>query len=362
MTLVTVWATHDRWGMSQPVARVVAGVLFVVGALAFVRVLADVPGGAAVPRPAACVLGVVTGLAIVLVSPAGLGEVPLFMAASRLPHSFSGRTAHGMIVATTIATGAAVAYASHSLAGLIAGVGVPFLAQRAVDRQELVEQRDRAEAMVVEVEAGRDAEAQAAALRERAHIAREMHDVLAHSLAGLSLQLQAARAIAQQTATDPRLEAALESAAALARDGLAEARSAVGTLAAPAQRGVGDLGDLVATHPPRARLTASGEPAALSAEAGHAVYRAVQESLTNAARYAPGSPVEVTLAWTPGGLQVEVLDRGAAPGHAPLTGQGGGLGLPGMRERIEAVGGRTEAAPSGPGWRVRIMVPTGGAA
>jgi signal transduction histidine kinase len=106
----------------------------------------------------------------------------------------------------------------------------------------------------------------------------------------------------------------------------------------------------------------------VTAEAGHAVYRAVQESLTNAARYAPGAAVRVRMQWGPDLLRVEVEDDGAAPGHQPLVGQGGGLGLAGMRERLAAVGGSVEAGPRGPqgppgppGWRVVVGVPAGAA-
>jgi signal transduction histidine kinase len=355
MGVATVWTTKAEWGLDRTGARILAGVIWTVAALAV--------QGSLERRPehirAWCVPpATVAGLASVLLTPSGIGEVPIFLAASRIPFAFPMRTARWFIALTTLATAVCVGYAAHSIAGALAGVGVPFLAQRSVDRRALIEQRDRAEAMVVEVEAGRDAEAQAAALRERAHIAREMHDVLAHSLAGLSLQLQATRALAQKSGGDPRLLTAIDQAADLARDGLAEARVAVGTLQAPALRGVGDLEELLRTHPGRIAYAADGAPAALGAEAGHAVYRAVQESLTNAARYAPGSVVRVRLAWSPGRLSVAIADDGAAPGHAPLTGQGTGLGLTGMRERLAAVGGEVTAGPAGSGWQVRLTVPT----
>lgn len=375
MDAVHVWSTrHGAWGLDRTATRILAGALFAVAAAA-VRATGDGGEGRADRdradrsdrllrrggpiRPYAVSVALTAGLLSVLVAPSGIGEVPLFLAAARIPFAFPERAARWVVGVATVATAVVIGYASHSFAGAAAGVGVPFLAERTVDRRALVEQRDRARAMVVEVEAGRQAEAQAVALRERAHIAREMHDVLAHSLAGLSLQLQAARALAQ--AGDDRALEAIDRAAELARDGLAEARSAVGTLAAPALRGVGDLPDLVEVHPGEIAFTVAGAPQAVSAEAGHAVYRAVQESLTNAARYAPGSVVRIEVRWQAATLDVAIEDDGAAPGHQPLLGEGGGLGLSGMRERLRAVGGTVEAGPTGPtghGWRVALSVPT----
>jgi signal transduction histidine kinase len=86
---------------------------------------------------------------------------------------------------------------------------------------------------------------------------------------------------------------------------------------------------------------------------GHALYRAVQESLTNAARYAPGSPVSVELAWEGPGPVITVTDDGPAPGHRAEP-SGGGYGLPGMRERLAAAGAQQSAGPFGKGWRVQL--------
>lgn len=364
MGVAALWPAQARWGLDRTGVRVLAGVVWVVAAIAVhVAMNSALVRGhwSQTVRAWNVVLAMVAGLLSVLITPSGLGEVPVYVAAVQIPFVFQQRTARWVTVGGTVAASLTVGYASHSVAGLMAGIGVPFLAQRSVDRKALIEQRDRAEAMVVEVEAGRQAEAQAAALRERAHIAREMHDVLAHSLAGLSLQLQAARALAHQAQRpggDTRLLDAIDHAADLARDGLEEARTAVGTLQTPALHGVDDLAELLRSHPGDIDLTVTGAPGALAPEAGHAVYRAVQESLTNAARYAPGSPVQVCLDWSVARLTVRVIDRGVAPGHTPLVGQGTGLGLAGMRERLRAVGGSVQAGPSGAGWQVAVSVPT----
>jgi signal transduction histidine kinase len=312
-------------------------------------------------RAAATLVAIAAGLAVMLLAPNGLGEIPVLVAVTAVPNAFPPRVASALLIAVTALFGLAVWWISDSFAGLLAGLAVPFLAQRAVQRRELVRERDRARALLAEVEIGRDAEAQAAALRERGRIAREMHDVLAHSLAGLSLQLQATRAVAAREGVSADVLGPLDRAADLARDGLAEARAAVGTLRDPVGLGVNDLAALVDRHPGDAHLHATGTPAPVSPEAGHAAYRAVQEGLTNAARYAPGSPVTVSLCWTARSLVVRIEDTGPGPGHEVVPGQGSGLGLAGMHERLAAVGGTVQAGPRpGGGWSVELQIPVVG--
>lgn len=354
MGVGTVWSVHrTQWGLDLTGTRVLAACLFVVAALAVHAVGERFSYG---PPATGVLIATLAGLLTILVAPSGLGEVPVYVVASRIPYAFPGRSARWVVVIDTVATSAVIGYVSHSIAGCLAGIGIPFLAQRALDRRALIEQRDRAQALLAEVQAGREAETQAAALRERGRIAREMHDVLAHSLAGLSLQLQAARLVAQKEGAGPAVLEPLDRAAALARDGLAEARSAVGTLNDPTLRGVSEIPGLVHGHA-GASLTVSGAERPLSPSAAHAIYRAIQESLTNAARYAPGSSVRVTLAWETTALNVVVEDDGPAAGHRPLTGQGSGMGLSGMQERLAAVGGSAQAGSFGAGWRVQLAVP-----
>jgi signal transduction histidine kinase len=264
------------------------------------------------------------------------------------------------VVAVAFAVG--IALISHSAVGVLAGLGIPILAQRRLDQEQLQSERDRALALLAELEAARDAQTQAAALAERGRIAREMHDVLAHSLSGLSLQLQATRAVAQREGVGPAVMEPLERAAELARSGVEEARAVVGALRGRAgdgtTRGLEDLQTLVERFPGAATLEASGQPRSVDVAVGHAVYRAVQESLTNAARYAPGSPVRVSVRWKPEQLQAIVEDDG--PGDRPVvSGQGSGEGLRGMRERVAAIGGELSAGPRRDGWRTEVVVPLG---
>ena len=307
-------------------------------------------------RQTATVTGILGGLGGTLLAPSGIAIAVTFITASRLPIVFGERAVRVLGGLTTASVATVIAVVSHSWVGALAGVGIPLVIQRANEHEALIAERDRAQALLAEVEAGRDAEQRAAALRERGKIARELHDVLAHTLAGLSVQLQAVRAVAAREQVPPSVLEPLDTAAALAKNGLDEARAAVGVLRDPVGLGIDELPALVARHPGRPVLTVSGE-GAVSPDAGHAVYRAVQESLTNAARYAPGATVSVELDWTRAQLITTVSDTGLPSGRRAVTDQGTGLGLAGMGERLAEVGGTVTAGPAGPGWRVVIMVP-----
>jgi signal transduction histidine kinase len=310
-------------------------------------------------RRAVLLTTTIGGLVACLAAPSGLAEIAVAIVASRAPDSFEGRALRWFVVLDTILFAATVGYISRSFAGILAGAAIPLVVQRASEHRDLIRERDRAQALLAEVQAGREAETQAAALRERGRIAREMHDVLAHSLAGLSVQLQAVRAIAAREGAGDAVIDPLDRAAELAREGLGEARAAVGALRDPVGLGVADIPALVRRHPGHASLTTRGDPGRVGAEAGHAVYRAVQESLTNAARYAPGSPVVVSLRWSDEALSATVSDDGPAPERDPMVGAGTGLGLAGMAERLEQAGGSLRAGPRpGGGWQVELTVPT----
>jgi len=338
------------------VNRICTGVLMGVSVLA-VQLLDRVPMRT---RQVQLIVASGTGLAACYFAHDGLAEVSVFLAAARAPEALDGLALRWFVILDTIAVGVTVGVISDSIPAGLAGVGVPLLAQRAVEHRELIRERDRAQALLAEVQAGREAETQAAALRERGRIARDLHDVLAHSLAGLSVQLQAVRALATRSGAATELLPPLDKAASLARDGLAEARAAVSALRDPIGLGLAELPALIDRHPGAATLHTTGTPGAVDPEAGHAVYRAVQEALTNAARYAPGSPVAVSLEWRDRALDVSVTDDGPAPERGAVTGQGTGLGLAGMAERLAQVGGTVQAGPrpTGPGWQVTLTVPT----
>lgn len=225
-------------------------------------------------------------------------------------------------------------------------------------RRLRTEQR-RTQELLEEVVAGRDAVIRAAALDERAHLAREMHDVLAHTLSALSIQLEGARMLAEQRAADPAVAEAVERASRLARQGLGEARRAVGSLRGEALPGPDLLPQLAQefeldTGVP-CRLTIAGETTGLSPDARLALYRIAQESLSNVRKHAAASQVTIALRSDPDGVELTVENDGERRDD-PLA--GGGFGVNGMRERAALLHGRLEAGPTAGGYRVQAWIPT----
>jgi signal transduction histidine kinase len=199
---------------------------------------------------------------------------------------------------------------------------------------------------------------ESAKIEERARLAREIHDVLAHTLSALAVQLESARLLLEQRPGDPAAVLAVDRAHRLAHDGLVEARRAVGTLRGGALPGPDALPALAAdfegdTGVP-CRILVEGDPALLSSEAGLAVYRTAQEALTNVRRHARATSVTVRLRWRADGAELTVEDEGDPKEWTVKS----GYGLLGIRERAELLGGRLDAGPVEHGFRVRLWVPT----
>jgi len=210
----------------------------------------------------------------------------------------------------------------------------------------------------------------AAALRERAlreerlRIARELHDVVAHSIATINVQAGVAAHVIERRPDDAKQ--ALLAIRQASGQALRELRSILGLLRrgdeADAPRrpepGLSQLDALVAATRGAGldvRVEVSGAPRSLPALADLTAYRIVQESLTNVLRHAAARQATVTLAWEPEQLGIEVVDDGRG---GPGAGEGGGHGIEGMRERALAVGGRLDAGPvAGGGFRVSGRLP-----
>ena len=158
------------------------------------------------------------------------------------------------------------------------------------------------------------------------------------------------------------MRAAIDRAGELVRDGLANARQAVGALRGEELPGVGQLESLVAAFENDTngdvRLAIEGSPRPLAADASLALYRGAQEALTNISRYAPGAGTSVVLRYESGRTVLTVENVLAARAAEGLAGVGGGKGLAGLRERAGRVGGTLEAGPTGTGWRVQLEIPT----
>lgn len=217
----------------------------------------------------------------------------------------------------------------------------------------------KTEALLKEVLAGREAQVRAAKLDERAHVAREMHDVLAHTLSALSIQLEGARMLVEQRPTDPAALQAVERSSTLAKEGLNEARRAVGSLRGDEAPDLEDLPRLVEDFERdtgvQSRFRVEGSGSDLAPEVRLALYRVVQEGLTNVRKHAEAHRVDVLLRYGPESAEVVIEDEGAAK---PSLVEGGGYGLRGMRERAALIGGELEAGPTPTGFRVRLCVPT----
>jgi signal transduction histidine kinase len=206
------------------------------------------------------------------------------------------------------------------------------------------------------------------AMEERAAIARELHDIVAHHLSVIAVQSETARLTSPKLSADAR--GRFEAIAATARDALTETRRLLGVLREDVggdadrspQPGLDRLTDLIDTARDAGstvRLVMQGKAAPLSAGTDLAAYRIVQEALTNARRHAPGSNVDVELTYTDEMLRLRVRDDGPGPGETMLAGHG----IVGMRDRATIAGGTfTCGAAEGGGFEVEAELPLDGEA
>jgi signal transduction histidine kinase len=224
-----------------------------------------------------------------------------------------------VVAVTGRSGGVAAGGAAAALAGILAGVG----------RRQSQEEHVRAAQLAV---------------------AREVHDVLAHTLSALAVQLEAADAVLE-SGDAGRARELVQRSRRLVTGGIEETGAAVRALREEPVELVRRLSELAAAAP--AELRVSGEPRPLPPKAGLALYRAAQEAITNARKHAPGAATRVALEFgaTDTVLRVD-NDATAAPAAA-----GGGFGLQGMRERVELAGGTLAVGATDGGWRVEARVP-----
>jgi signal transduction histidine kinase len=380
------WAARGQRIAAAPLAPAVAGAL--LGVLAVAGTLTRAAGTAAAPGP--------TGLALVLAALATTVPLGLLWARPALAapavtaaavvslaafHTLTVAGLAAQLVAlyrlgrhgsAVLAAAAAMPYLVVALAHPPDGVAETFLlllvALAPVAAWAGIARRARSEA--VEHSAARQVIAgsllEHTARGERARIARELHDVVAHHISMIAVQAESARL------TTPGMPAAgaqrLSAIGDTARSALTEMRRLLGVLREDAagggggrqpQPGLPQLAELLDAARDAsgagARLIVRGWLPGLDPGVELAAYRIVQEALTNARRHAPGAAVDVELRYTGGALAVRVRDNGPGP---PPGGPGGGHGLAGMRERAAAVGGelRTAEAPGG-GFLVAATLP-----
>jgi signal transduction histidine kinase len=209
----------------------------------------------------------------------------------------------------------------------------------------------------------RDVAAREAVVEERARIARELHDVIAHNVSMMVVQAGAERRALESTGGAGTHDV-LETIEHIGRDALTEMRRLVGMLRSDAadplapQPGLADLPTLVGQVSEAGlpvALSIEGEPRELPVGIELSAYRIVQEALTNALKHAGDAHASVRVGYGPESLELEIVDDGAGDGTAASS---GGHGLVGMQERVALYGGRLDAGrrPSG-GFAVRVLLP-----
>ncbi|WP_372671500.1 sensor histidine kinase [Amycolatopsis kentuckyensis] len=350
----------------------VLGTLFVAGTLVTARE----------PNPwiwtaygvsSACWLGFV-----VLASRRPKTAAALLAVASALPAALVGRAADssailmaviplGRLAAlTTVSVGAIVgtgllemvlAVTAHLVAGHSAGAALAdaavmlLLVLVGLNRRQYEVQAGQAEALLDQTRLAQAEHARAAALDERTRIAREIHDVLAHSLGALGVQLELAEALLTERSDVDGALRSVRRSRRLAADGLAEARNAVAALRRDVPPLAEALAAVAAEHAANHRVDvgfeAEGEPRPLPSAAVVALVGVAREALTNAGKHAPGEDVRMRLEYAPEEVRLEVRNP-----RSEFTRTSEGFGLAGMRERLALADGTLESGAEDGYWRV----------
>jgi signal transduction histidine kinase len=295
-----------------------------------------------------------------LVTTAFAALYTLYLLAQHMPRQSAGVLAVGSVAALIV-----VYLASGSLsdipwpAGIIAVLAAIGLgdARRVVETAEQAnaEARERTTETLSKLH---EVTREQAVLRERARIARELHDVVAHSVSMIAVQAETAPYT--MASLSPEAERGYAEIARTAREALVEMRRLLTVLRADGktepevtpQPRLDRLPDLIEQHRGaggRAEMSVQGAPRDLSATIELSAYRIVQEALTNARRHAPGAQVRVELTYLPDRLAVRVRNNGGASAPTKILDRNeavGGHGLVGMRERATILGGRFSAGPA----------------
>jgi signal transduction histidine kinase len=307
---------------------------------------------------------IVATACLVWLQPGGDAEPAMFVAVAFAGIRFAETPS---LVALALAAAAYVGPALHVDRGAarIVGTELGIVAFYLVARfgRSAAEAHEQTRRLLLELQATRDAEAEAAMLRERSRLARDMHDVLAHSLSGLMLQLEGARMLSTQPDARGELPPALDRAHHLARAGLEEARRAIAALRDEDLPGPDGLEQLATDFEEDSHVCTSlevtGAARELDSETSLTIYRVAQEALTNIRKHAAPDSVEVSLSYDPGGTRLTVHDHAhtRSPTELSTSGDGAGYGLTGMRERAELLGGSLSADRTPDGFRVELWIP-----
>ena len=373
---VTADVATSLHGESSLVIAVAAAALL-LAATAVGSMLFTGPAADAVALTRLAVVGL-AGATLWAVAPSSPAPAIIAIALAGLGLRLSGLP--GLIAGLTVFAGANVAVlvngqlslstvASQDLSPAFAFVIGVFARSAVISQQRSRAAQANAEDLLEQLRHSQHAEAEAAALSERARLAREVHDILAHALSGLVLALDTMELLGRQRSADPDTIAKMLEQVARARriagDGLADTRRAIAALRGEELPGPALLDRLVAETAAatgiQAGITVAGERRSLPPEIGLALYRTAQEALINTAKYAGrDGRADLQLTYLNNEVQLAIedarSDEAAPPGPVGLT--FGGYGLTGMRERAELLGGELAAGPTDAGFRVLLRLPT----
>jgi signal transduction histidine kinase len=321
------------------------------------------------------VLGVITVVAGIVTATGGVSlpvsvllGLALYFAAVGMPRPRS----IGLAVAVAASLGVAVVYSAFAVrtaqpAAEVVENFVPLAGAWFIADSVAARRRYQA-GLAAQAERERAAEVR----EERVRIAREMHDVVAHALAVITVQAGVGRCLADKRPAEA--SSALGSIETISRTAQDELRVVLGLLRdteagiaplAPTPRliDVKDLADTVRASGIRVELRMEGTDRQLSPSLELSVYRVLQEALTNIVKHAPGARAVAELTVSAAKVRLDVRDDGGPGGGAPPAGQGTGHGITGMRERVGAFGGWLVAGPvAGGGFQVTAEIPIEGAA
>ena len=224
-------------------------------------------------------------------------------------------------------------------------------------------QAEQAAALLAQRERLEAEQRRADLLDERARIAREIHDVLAHSIGALGIQIQAARSVLTDYGDIDRAVELLSAAQRMAGEGLTETRRAVHALRSDTLPLAAELAKVTSTYGERYHVAVSldteGTPRPVPADATVALLRVAQEALVNVAKHGAGKPVTVRLDFAAAEVRLTVRNEvdATAPRAAELSTVNAGYGLTGMRERVRLLGGTLDAGRQDTRWIVTAQVP-----
>ncbi|MFB6625067.1 sensor histidine kinase [Streptomyces sp. NPDC056374] len=307
-------------------------------------------------------VGVVAAAALIGVSSSGTGYLFAFFLSGHIGYRLETRPALVLAGLCSLLCGAVLFFrlgpgyeALPWVFGLLTGLPVVMGILNRTQRQAVRAAIEAAEA----AERAARAEARTAVLSERSRIARDVHDVLAHSLAGINMQLELADAL-MDTGDLDKVREAHDKAHGLVKDSLRQAQWTVHALREDALPLRESLTAMLESSGHHDALTVNGTVRDVPARVTQDLLRIAQEALTNAARHAPGGEVRAELTYTAEVVALRVRNGPAT--REVSAGVGSGMGLIGMRERVALLNGTLSAGPitEGPhrnGWQVEAVIP-----